>query len=179
MFNIGRYDRARGALEPTYIQMTSKIKNSATEKNSTDGETNKRVLFNGMPKNDEHDLTWIVLPENDIVPFRLDKMLPWEDPEKDHPFYSPCDLKTVVVRVSEGKMLEFYQHFDNHFHAADYCEFLLNLVTNGPVSKNVQTWQLGKQTLVIIENEMVILMEVIGKSAAAQVAKTQNQPEEQ
>lgn len=179
MFNIGRYDRARGALEPTYIQMTSSKNNSATEKNSTDGETNKRVLFNGMPKNDEHDLTWIVLPENDIVPFRLDKMLPWEDPEKDHPFYSPCDLKTVVVRVSEGKMLEFYQHFDNHFHAADYCEFLLNLVTNGPVSKNVQTWQLGKQTLVIIENEMVILMEVIGKSAAAQVAKTQNQPEEQ
>ena len=160
--------------------MTSKIKNSATEKNSTDGETNKRVLFNGMPKNDEHDLTWIVLPENDIVPFRLDKMLPWEDPEKDHPFYSPCDLKTVVVRVSEGKMLEFYQHFDNHFHAADYCEFLLNLVTNGPVSKNVQTWQLGKQTLVIIENEMVILMEVIGKTVSTEyVAKSQEQPEEQ
>ena len=91
-----------------------------------------------------------------------------------------CFLKTVVVRVSEGKMLEFYQHFDNHFHAADYCEFLLNLVTNGPVSKNVQTWQLGKQTLVIIENEMVILMEVIGKTVSTEyVAKSQEQPEEQ
>ena len=155
--------------------MQGKKKISASENKSNEGKTEKRVLFNGMPKSDEHDLTWIVLPENDIVPFRLDKMLPWEDPEKDHPFYSPCDLKTVVVRVSEGKMLEFYQHFEDHFHAADYCEFILNLVTNGPISKNVQTWQFGKQTLVIIENEMVILMEVIGKSAAAQVAKTQDQ----
>ena len=157
--------------------MTSKKDKSSTAKSSNSGETEKRVLFNGMPKDEKHDLIWIVLPENDIIPFRLDKELPWEDPEKDHPFYSPCDLKIVVVRVPEGKMLEFYQHFDDHFLAAEYCEFLLNLITNGPVSKNVQTWQLGKQTLVIIENDMVILMEVIGKTAAEQ--ETKDQPEAQ
>ena len=157
--------------------MTSKKDKSSTAKSSNSGETEKRVLFNGMPKDEKHDLIWIVLPENDIVPFRLDKELPWGDPEKDHPFYSPCDLKTVVVKVPDGKMLEFYQHFDDHFLAAEYCEFLLNLITNGPVSKNVQTWQLGKQTLVIIENDMVILMEVIGKTAAEQ--ETKDQPEAQ
>lgn len=143
--------------------MTSKKDKSTTAKSSNSGETEKRVLFNGMPKDEKHDLIWIVLPENDIIPFRLDKELPWEDPEKDHPFYFPCDLKIVVVRVPEGKMLEFYQHFDDHFLAAEYCEFLLDLITNGPVSKNVQTWQLGKQTLIIIEDEMVILLEVICK----------------
>lgn len=139
---------------------------SASENKSNEGKTEKRVLFNGMPKSDEHDPTWLLLPENEIVPYRLEKMLPWEDPDKDHPFDSPCDLKTVVVRVSEGKMLEFYLHFKNHFLAADYCEFLLGLIVNGPVDKNVQTWQLGKQTMVIIENEMVILLEVTNEPAS-------------
>ena len=148
---------------------------SAIAKNSNDGETEKRVLFNGMPEDDEQGQcqVWSVLPESDIVSFRLETLLPWEDDAKDHPYNSPCDLRTVVIRVAEGKKMEFQQHFEDHFLAAGYCEFLLGLVVKGPVSKNVQIWQFSNHTMVIIENEMIIHMEVVNKPTSME-SKTTN-----
>lgn len=170
-----------GASEPINIQMTTKKANSSTAKISNSGETEKRVLFNGVPEYLKWYIhVWNSLPETDIVSFAQENELPFgEHAEKGHPFFSPCELRTVVVSIPDSKMEDFYLPFENHIVAGRYCAFFLGLITNGPVSKNVQTWQLGKQTLVIIENEMVILMEVIGKTAAEQETKSQDQLKEQ
>jgi hypothetical protein len=142
--------------------MTRKIDTSASAKSSNGGENEKRVLFNGGPMWQKWYMhVWMSLPENDIEAFAIDYECPIGEHDENHPYLSPCTLRTVVVNIPDGKMKEFNQPFENHIVAGRYCEFLLGLIVNGPVSKNVQTWQLGKQTMVIIENEMVILLEVL------------------
>ena len=160
--------------------MTSKKDNRSTAKNSNSGETDKRVLFNGVPEYLKWYIhVWNSLPETDVVSFAQENELPFgEHAEKGHPFFSPCELRTVVVYIPEGKMKDFNLPFENHIVAGRYCAFFMGLIINGPVSKNVQTWQLGKQTLIIIEDEMVILLEVISKPTTDNTEpEDQEQPE--